>query len=472
VSSPGGARIVVAGTHSGVGKSLFVIGLVHELRRRQVSVSCCVTGPNLIQANILKRISGRYVRALDHKLLSAGQNLTALVQAGVGSDIVVIEGKGGLFDGYAPGSFRGSDAEMASLTKTPAVLVTDVRGVGNSITANLSGFVSLCQEFEIIGPLLNRLEEVRAADDDDDDLRDQEFYDACLQAGGVPASVGFLPELALDTALPRVPFGQDSNQVTLSRQFFLDLGQAVNQYVDIDYILEAAAQAAPLAAPDPDEISGGRRVRIAVSDDSCFNLCFQDNLALLQMYGAEIVPFSPLADTSLPKRVGGVYLTGAYLKDYGAELTVNNSMRTALRDFAEQGGVIYAEGGGAAFLCSEFRFPEEDLVYEGIGIIEGSARYHPPSLFHNEAVTIDESIFGRSGLIIKGVSSGEWEIRNDMNIPKVLRFAETRAGLRHGGYSPDAQVLATFEFCHFGSNPEVAQNLVEAAEVVQPIAGA
>ncbi|MCB0311072.1 MAG: hypothetical protein KDD42_07545, partial [Bdellovibrionales bacterium] len=133
-------RLLISGVSCGVGKAMLGLGLTHELRQRGVSVSSCVLTPNLLQAIVYRRISGRYVRTLDSRLLSDSQNLISCFFAGVGADIVLVHGNRGLFDGEAPDIIAGSDAEMAKLIGAPVALVIDARGFGSSLAAVVRGF--------------------------------------------------------------------------------------------------------------------------------------------------------------------------------------------------------------------------------------------------------------------------------------------------------------------------------------------
>jgi len=455
-------RVLLSGTRSGVGKTLLGIGLTHELRRLGVGVSCAVIGSNLIQAIIYKRISGRYTRCLDGKLLSASQLLSTVVHAGVGADLVIIQGSDGLYDGSGPDSIRGSDAELASLTNTPVVLIADARGYEASIAAVVAGYSEFARGFQLKGAILNRVDtESEGAQDE------KEFFNRAFDAFGLPAPIGVVPELEFGISLPPMSLSQEGNKASLPWQFFQDLGQAIKQHVDIDRLLAIANSAKNLGTQDKFITPSRRRCRIAVSDDSCFNICFQDNLDLMRYFGAEIVTFSPLADSNLPKNIGGIYLTGAYLSEYGSEVANNNSLKRAISDFARSGGVVYSEGAGSAYLCKEFTPSGGEEKYPGVGLLSGSAISQKQEPAYTEAVTMEESIFGRSGLIFKGISTGEWKISDDERLLKVLRFSNIDRKASYEGYSPGAQILSTFSFAHFGSNPLIIKNFIEAAQIVK-----
>ncbi len=464
-------RIIIAGTQSGVGKSLITLGLVHELRRRGVSVSCGVVGPQLVQSVLLKRLSGRGVRYFDDRLLTVQQNLTAFSHASMGADIVVIDGHGGLYDGYAPGTLRGSDAEIAKLLKAPVALVVDTTGLATSLVAIAKGYMGLGEGVDFAGLLLNRVEEAPANSEVPFDIRDKDYYDAALECFKIAPSLGALTQLTIESKLPQEDILQEKNQLALPRQFFVDIGAAVHKHINIDALLERAALAPPLSLPDFDSPPSGRRVRIAVSDDSCFHLCFQDNLDLLRYYGAELVPFSPLADSVLPKRIGAVYLSGAYMKEYGADIARNEAMKESIRAFIERGGVVYAEGAGAAYLCKDLRISGTPQHYAGVGTVAVRAKSSDYQPRYADIITLDDTILGRKGLLIKGIVTGEWEYDSgdESTLYRSLRFSLPGGGILTEGYSPQPHVLATFAFINFASCPEIAQSFVEAAEVVEPL---
>jgi cobyrinic acid a,c-diamide synthase len=253
-------------------------------------------------------------------------------------------------------------------------------------------------------------------------------------------------------------------------QFLLDVGNLAAHHVDIDRLLDIAKEAPRVEFDSgfPDPIP--RRCRFAVSDDTCFSLCYQDNLELLRYFGADTVPFSPLLDMHLPRDIGGIYITGAYLNTYGEELSRNEQMRDAIRHFAEEGGVVYSEGAGTAFLCRTYQLERGGPRYPGVGLIPGDAApAHNPSVFL-DVTTIEDSVLGGAGVKIQGFNTGEWGLRNlavggssqllhtmRVNIDGVSPYSE--------GYSASSQSLGTFNFFHFGSQPRVARSLVEAAAV-------
>jgi cobyrinic acid a,c-diamide synthase len=197
---------------------------------------------------------------------------------------------------------------------------------------------------------------------------------------------------------------------------------------------------------------------------------FQDNADLMRYFGAEMVPFSPLADSELPRRIGGLYITGAYLKSYGEELARNESIKRAILDFADAGGVIYSEGAGTAFLCRTFQPELSGEKLQGVGLIPADAyAVNQPRSFI-EARTVDESILGSPGSAIQGLKTGEWALKGfdvgpGSSLLYSLQIFTDEGAQVNEGYSSSAQSCATLHFLHFGSNPAIAETLVEAAAV-------
>lgn len=461
-------RILIAGTDSGVGKSLVVLGLLVALRKRGISVSCCVTGEALQHGLIYSRITRRYTRVLDRKLLGHADLLATMYQCSLGSDVVIIDGQAGLFDGVARGVPRGSDAEIASISGTPVVVVHAL----TSASERIARFLRKSSEFNpappVAGIIANRSkgDGSGAADVDGGELA------SVRSALGDPKLLGVLPETTFSGTLPSSQLSQDENTTALPMQMFLELGNLISSKVDIDALLAIAKSAAPIevttALPNP----SNRLCRFAITDDSCFNLCYQDNLDLLKYCGAEMVPFSPVADHALPRRIGGLYVTGAYLKTYALELSQNSGIRRAIKDFADAGGVIYSEGAGTAFLCRSYQLEPGGQAFPGVGIIPGDAVAVKELRAPIKVDTFDDSVLGLSGISMRGIYTGEWALGglhagSGHHIVYTMRMQFTDREPVNEGYSASAQSCSTFNFLHFGSNPQIAKSLVEAAQVAE-----
>lgn len=456
-------RVFIAGTSSGVGKSFFTVGLAAALVQRGLSVNVCLHSVRLLQAVLYRRICLRHPCILDPRLLTPLQILEEVQLASAGADIVLVDGNLGLFDGQGPTTLEGSDAWLAELLGAPTIVLFDAGIFAASAGAVVKGFSGgTFHQFPIEGAVANWL------DLDGAPFRDRAFYEAALAAFGAPPLLGALRTLpsALEpeNTLPARSVSQDRNRTLLGRLFILELGKLVAESVDIDAIVAIAGHAPRIQLEEEGPLPG-RRCRIAFSDDSCFHLGFPDNLTILRHYGAELVPFSPLADTELPPRIGGIYFTGAYLREYGADLAANIELMAAMRDFVERGGVLYAEGGGTAFLCTEFQVDSQGNFLPGVGLLPGRAIFATGQIDYLSVQMTDCSVVGVSGAVMQGVDSFEWAFEATGSPPSTA-FQETspRGARMIHGMAPLPGVTASFAFLHWGSHRAGAQRFVEAAE--------
>src|ERR1051326_7621214 len=151
-----GPRIVVAGTHSGVGKTTVATGLMAAMRRRGQRVAPAKVGPDFIDPGYHALACGRPPRNLDAWLCGADVIPALAGRASAGAGILVVEGVMGLFDGAADGT-PSSTADVARMHDAPVVLVVDARAMAGSVAALVHGFVSYDPSVRVAGVVLNRV---------------------------------------------------------------------------------------------------------------------------------------------------------------------------------------------------------------------------------------------------------------------------------------------------------------------------
>jgi cobyrinic acid a,c-diamide synthase len=273
--------------------------------------------------------------------------------------------------------------------------------------------------------------------------------------------------------LPRSLHFQEKNHTAVPLQLLNELENLVATHVQVDELITIAGTAQPFEFRDVLPIVPRGECRIAVADDSCFGFCFQDNIDLLRLYGAEIVSFSPLADSGLPRSIGGLYIPGAYLSEYGETISANKTLHRAIREFCDAGGVLYSEGAGTAFLCKTFRPHGADRPFDGVGLIPAHAvEQHSPGQHTVRASIIEDSVLGNTGSPIAGLATKDWHLKGREigladRIVDTLRIEGSGGTTAQEGYSVSGQSCSTLHFLHFGSNPEFAQCLVLAAATHQ-----
>jgi cobyrinic acid a,c-diamide synthase len=200
------------------------------------------------------------------------------------------------------------------------------------------------------------------------------------------------------------------------------------------------------------------KTRIAVARDEAFCFCYPENLELLEAAGAEVVPFSPLADPNLPERIDGIYLPGGYPELHAGRLARNGSLLRDLREAAEGGIPIYAECGG--FM----------LLSEGIdgtamaGVFPGRARMlkKRKALGYRGVTFTADTPLGPKGTTARGHEFHYSEMDLPGTVSACYRLSR-RGGEDLGveGYL-GGNVLGSYIHLHFGSNPQLAANFVES----------
>src|ERR1700722_14447070 len=133
-------RIVVAGTHSGVGKTTVATGIMAAFRRRGLQVQGFKVGPDFIDPTFHHAATGRPSHNLDGWMLSREANLDVFSRAIDNADVAVIEGVMGLFDGKNAPSLSGTTAEIAIWLDAAVILVLDAAAMAGGGAAVRHGF--------------------------------------------------------------------------------------------------------------------------------------------------------------------------------------------------------------------------------------------------------------------------------------------------------------------------------------------
>jgi cobyrinic acid a,c-diamide synthase len=335
--------LIIAGTHSGVGKTTVALALMAALRLRGQVVQPFKVGPDFIDPGHHAVVCGRTSRNLDTWMLPDDEVLRIVSGAADGADIVVIEGAMGLFDGRGD-ERRGSTADVARLLDAPVVLVVDAAGLAGSIAAVVHGFATFDPRVTVAGVICNRVA----------GPRHYEYLETPLRRHTAAEPLGWLPRQA-DWRIPERHLGlTTAEDLAAEPGRWETLGRAFAATVTVDVLL-ALGRPVPAAPPKTSIESLPPRVRrtVAVARDAAFCFYYADNLDRLEAAGGRLAPFSPLSDEALPPDTDVLYLGGGYPELHAARLAANEPLRRSIHAFHERGGVIYAECGGLMALCRE-----------------------------------------------------------------------------------------------------------------------
>lgn len=454
--------LMIAGTHSGVGKTTATMGLLAVLTESR-TVQAYKVGPDYLDPTYHTHITGRPSRNLDNVLMS-DEAVRSIFQstyvACPEKGINIIEAAMGLFDGSISEPERGSGASIAKLLNCPVLLVVDGTGISHSLAALIKGYQHYDPRVRFAGILINRVSSKQHYDL----LRTIVEHKTGLKCWGyLPKSLPALPSRHLGL-LP-------SSELADLEERVRSLADGIKGTVDIEGLvrhLESSGDEASSSAEVFVRHEESDRLRIAVARDSAFNFYYEDNLQLLRDMGAEILFFSPMADAALPESIDALYLGGGYPEVYAGELSSNLSMRSAIKAALEAGLPYFAECGGFMYLCSSLTTLDE-TQYDMVGWYEGRA-YMTKRLnrFGYKTLTLmQDCILGRAGTSIRVHEFHHSDVEGMEEAP-VFRLEKKRAdgtqieeacGYRKGNG------IAGYPHFHFHGNREMAEALIKAAKI-------
>jgi cobyrinic acid a,c-diamide synthase len=442
--------LVIAGTQSGVGKTTVTLGLLAALRRRGLVVQPFKVGPDFIDPGHHTRAAGRVSRNLDGWMLSRQTNEALFRRQAQDADVAVVEGVMGLFDGYDGLSDAGSTAQMAKWLGLPVLLVVDARAMARSAAALVHGFASFDPDLTLAGVIFNRIGSVTHLD----------YLQQALSSLKGVSCFGGLPR-DQELAIPERHLGLATTEDHPLKEAYLHyLADWLETHLDLDGLLKAL----PLLALPEEQAreAASPTVRLGVARDRAFCFYYPENLELLGDSGAELVPFSPLNDRKLPAGLHGIYLGGGYPELYAAQLAANSGMRQAIRECAAAGVPIYAECGGLMYLAREIR-DLEGQAHSMAGVFPFTVRMLPrlKALGYREVTMAATGLLGAAGTKARGHEFHYSEMVGEpTGVPGIYHLKSRKGGETVAEGYCKHNTLASYVHLHFGSNPDVARNLV------------
>ncbi len=319
---------VVAAPASGSGKTMLTLGLLRALRNRGLAVASAKVGPDHIDPRFHAAASGRACLNVDPWAMR--RELIASLLGGLAhnSDVVIVEGVMGLFDG--PQGARGSTADLAQDLGLPIVLVLDAGHQAQSIAALAQGFMNFRQGLTFAGLILNRVASDRHAD--------------ILTAALAPLNLPIMGIVRRNDSLhwPSRHLGLMQAQENQELESFIESASlGVARETNLDKLLTIGS-----------EVSGESRhlsilpplgQKIAVADDIAFSFSYPHILQAWRKSGAEVTLFSPLKNEAPNPDSDAVFLPGGYPELHAGLLAQNHTFMASLRNAK---ALIYGECGG------------------------------------------------------------------------------------------------------------------------------
>lgn len=454
-------RIILTGTASGVGKTSVTCAIIHGLKSKGLAVQPFKVGPDYIDPGHLSAVSGNPAYNLDVWLMGAAGTSQEFVRRS-GSDVSVIEGVMGYYDGFSGKDGHASTRHVAAITRSNAILVVDAAGAARSVAATALGFARFCKNSRVAGIILNRV----GSD------RHEGLCKDALAGIGIPV-VGAIPKdpaLVLESRhLGLVPAAEEKERGSTRR--IRRIAARMSRYVDIDQILRIAS--APKGGmltptggrkntPSPRKKRNGKKPRctIAVARDSSFSFYYPANLEALQNAGARLAFFSPVRDKALPE-CDGIYIGGGFPEVLAGPLAANSHMKKAVKKAAGGGGTpLYAECGGLMYLTRSIH--DGTRKHRMVGLVDAdTVMTKKPTLGYTKAQIVAGCAISPGGV---GVHGHEFHYSELRNVSQDARFAyemEIGRGISDGrdGVIQDG-TLASYGHLFFGGRGRFASTFV------------
>ena len=350
------SRLVLAGTSSGVGKTSIAAAIIYGIKKQGYTVQPFKVGPDYIDPSYLSAISGNNARNLDPWLMGKNELLKSFVTNSK-SNISVIEGVMGYYDGFSGESNFASTHHVATILQCPTILVLDASKTARSIAATALGYVKFHKNSRVVGLILNKL----------GSKKHENLCKQSLETLKIPI-LGSIPknlELEMNSRhLGLIPVSEQKNLKLKIKK----IGKTISESLDIKKIIKISKNVSSFSNISPPKIKKSV-ITIAVALDNSFNFYYQDNLDALRREGAKIKFFSPITDSIIPS-CDGIYIGGGFPEILGSSLAKNQRIKKLIKKLADNNFPIYAECGG--------------LMYLTKSITDGTKKYSMVGLFDAE----------------------------------------------------------------------------------------
>lgn len=447
-------RIIIAATRSGDGKTTVATGLMSALRAVGLRVSGHKVGPDYIDPSYHAAATGRPGRNLDPWLTSEDLIAPLFLHGAWSTDISVIEGVMGLFDGAAGRGDFASTAHVARLLDAPIILVVSAGGAGRSIAATVHGFASYDPAVRVAGVVLNQVSSPRH----------EQILREALADTGIPV-IGALPaEAVLHTPSRHLGLVPAAERAAGVRDWLPALTAIVTEHLDLELVTAIARAAPPLhsapwSAAFPAVAGGaldgkpGAPARVAVAGGPAFTFGYAEHDELLAAAGAEVAEFDPLTASTLPEGNDALVVGGGFPELYARELAANVALRAEVARRVAAGMPVVAECAGLLWLGSTLDGHPQCAVLPSAATMSQKL-----TLGYREAVALTANPLTMAGTVVRAHEFHRTTSQPACSDSPAWRL---RDGNQQGWATPT--LLASYLHVHWAALPGAARRLVGAA---------
>ena len=402
--------IVVAGLRGGSGKTIISLGITAAWKSSGIRVSAFKKGPDYIDAGWLSRAAGCPCYNLDTFLCHPEVVQSSYRIHSQGSDIAMVEGNRGLYDGIDMDGST-STSELAKLLNLPVLLVLDCTKSTRTMAALLMGCMQFDPQIHLLGVVLNRVAGKR---------HEGKVRDSIERFCNIPV-FGAVPKLAAEDFPERhmglvtsEEHGFSENAIEAAARVardnidLADLYKAVTSFdarsdARLDTSLNISSMTSDIPSP-PLQTTNSKEtdpLTIGIIRDSAFQFYYPDNLAALENLGAKIVYISPLEEERIPE-VHAIYMGGGFPETHARKLAENQPFRDALKALSQKGLPIYAECGGLIFLGQSIELAGIQYPMAGILPIRFGLSHKPQGHGYTRVIVAHDNPFYKKGEVLRG----------------------------------------------------------------------
>lgn len=397
-------RLILAGTTSGVGKTSITSAIIHGIKKHGYSVQPFKVGPDYIDPSYLSAIAKNDTVNLDAWLMGKQELIKSFVRNSK-SNVSVIEGVMGYYDGSSGDSNYSSTHHVATLLKSPTILVLDASKTARSIAATALGFTKFHKNSRIAGLILNKI----------GSIKHENLCKKALETLKIPI-LGSIPKTSnlLDSRhLGLIPVAEQKKLKSKIEK----IANEISDSLFIDKIIKIAKN-----APDLQKINEKPkqkpRTTIAVALDNSFNFYYKDNLDALRREGAKLEFFSPISNSKVPV-CDGIYIGGGFPEVLSNSLAKNNKMKKSIKDSVEKNMPIYAECGGLMYLTKSIHDGKKKNLM--VGVIDAETKMTKKmTLNYTEGKINKQCIISNGPQKLRG---HEFHFSEVNSLPKDSKFA-------------------------------------------------
>ena len=407
--------IIIGAPRSGSGKTSVTIGLLRAFARRGVKVRGIKTGPDYIDPGFHAVATGTPGLNLDSWAMQPDLLRHLLTQQAEGADLLLIESAMGLFDGIAASDNRtGSAADLARLFHIPVLLVLDISGQSQTAAAMAHGFAHYDPAVKMAAVVLNRA----------GSERHRTLCTEAIEKIGLPVAGCVMRDPSL--VLPERHLGlvQASEHPEIDAHIER-LADTMERAIDLDALLALAHPVDLVEGPTQTGIAPPGQ-RIALAEDAAFTFLYPHLKRQWREAGAEILPFSPIADEGPDASCDICWLPGGYPELFAGQLAAASQFRTSLARFA-QTGPVHGECGGYMVL-GEALEDADGVTHTMTGLLSHATSFakRKMNLGYRQAKIAQTGPLGRAGDVLRG---HEFHYASVIDAGRDTPFAEIADGL-------------------------------------------